>query len=235
MQIRQVGTLLGYGEPQVLEVFKNALPTKLYWILFPIEDLRQVVETAKKILTKEKLDKQQTGQSSTSPFMNVRDGTERKVSFNARDELEDKIDKLTVLMSRLAAKDSYEKRPFKPQLYRVEVKVDPIIREVIRIEAVDQTVEIEDNMETIDLDKTIETIIFEGTLEGMEDKIIEKNTEIIGAINMTEAEIGQERRHFQGIMLTIEIGVPVTVDQDHFVKCHVGVKTKYNNTMIESS
>ena len=36
---------LGYEEPQVLEVFKNTLPTKLYWILFPIEDLRQAVET----------------------------------------------------------------------------------------------------------------------------------------------------------------------------------------------
>ena len=117
-QIRQVMTLLGYGEPQVLEVFKNTLPTKLYWILFPIEDLRQAVETAKRILTREMLDKQLIGQTSTSPFMNIRDGIERKVSFNARDELGDKIDKLTVMMSRLAAKDNYEKRPFKPQIYK---------------------------------------------------------------------------------------------------------------------
>ena len=101
-----------------MEVFKNILPTKLYWILFPIEDLRQAAETAKRILTKEKLDKQLTGQTSTSPFMNIRDGTERKVSFNARDELGDKIDKLTVMMNRLAAKDSNEKRPFKPQIYK---------------------------------------------------------------------------------------------------------------------
>ena len=70
--------LLGYGEPQVLEVFKNTLQTKLYWILFPIEDLRKAVETAKRILTKEKLDKQLTGQTSASPFMSIRDGTERK-------------------------------------------------------------------------------------------------------------------------------------------------------------
>ena len=34
--IRQVAALLGYEEPQVLAVFKNTLPTKLYWILFPI-------------------------------------------------------------------------------------------------------------------------------------------------------------------------------------------------------
>ena len=45
--IRQVVALLGYGEPQILGVFKNILPTKLYWILFPIEDFRQAVETAK--------------------------------------------------------------------------------------------------------------------------------------------------------------------------------------------
>ena len=33
--IRKVAALLGYGEPQILEAFKNTLPTKLYWILFP--------------------------------------------------------------------------------------------------------------------------------------------------------------------------------------------------------
>ena len=78
MQIRQVATLLGYGEPQVLEVFKNTLPTKLYWILFPIEDLRQAVETVKRILTKERLDKQLAGKTSTSPFMNVKKWNRKK-------------------------------------------------------------------------------------------------------------------------------------------------------------
>ena len=56
-----------------------------------------------------------TGQTSTNPLMNIRDGTERKVSFNARDELGDKI---TAMMGRLAAKDSNDKRPFKPQIYK---------------------------------------------------------------------------------------------------------------------
>ena len=93
------------------------MPTKSYWILFPIEDLRQAVETAKRTLTKEKLDKQLTGQSSASPFMNIRDGTERRVSFITKDEFGDKIDKLTVAMSRLAAKENHEKRPFKSQIY----------------------------------------------------------------------------------------------------------------------
>ena len=51
--IRQVAAHLGYGEPQILEVFKNMLLTKLYWILFPINDLRQAVETAKRILKRQ--------------------------------------------------------------------------------------------------------------------------------------------------------------------------------------
>ena len=92
IRIRQVVTLLGYGDPQTLDVFKNTLPMKLYWILFPIENLRQAVDTAKRILTKEKLDKQLTGQTSTSPFMSIREGADKRVSFNARDELGDKID-----------------------------------------------------------------------------------------------------------------------------------------------
>ena len=49
--------------------------------------------------------------------MSIKDRTERRVSFIAKDELEDKIDKLAVVMSRLAAKDTHEKRPFKPQIY----------------------------------------------------------------------------------------------------------------------
>ena len=112
IRIRQVATLLGYGEPQILEVFKNTLPTKLYWILFPIENLRQTIDT-KKILTKEKADKQLKGQTSTSPFMSIREQTDKRVSFNARDELGDKIDKLTMIMSKLEASDSHEKRLFR--------------------------------------------------------------------------------------------------------------------------
>ena len=118
IRIRQVANLLGYGELQILEVFKNTLPTKLYWILFPIEDLRQAVHMAKRIFTKEKLDKQLTGQTSTSPFLSVRDGTDRRVSFNTKDELGDKIDKLTVMMSKLAAKNNHERKPFKLKIYK---------------------------------------------------------------------------------------------------------------------
>ena len=86
-------------------------------------------------MTKEKLDKQLTGQTSTSPFMSIRDGINRKVSFNTRDELGDKIDKLTVMLGRLTVKDDNGKRPFKPQIYqsREEVKTEVMVREAIRM------------------------------------------------------------------------------------------------------
>ena len=68
-------------------MFKNTLPTKLHWILFPFEDLRQAAETAKRIFTKEKLDRQLTRQTSATPFVSIRDGHYRKVSFDTNEEL----------------------------------------------------------------------------------------------------------------------------------------------------
>ena len=54
--------------------FKNTLPKGLYWVLFPTEDLRQATETAKIILTKERINRQLAGQSFSMPFMNIKDG-----------------------------------------------------------------------------------------------------------------------------------------------------------------
>ena len=53
--------LLGKVEPQVPEVFKNTLIPRLHWFLFPVEDLRKSLETAKKILNKVKIDRQLLG------------------------------------------------------------------------------------------------------------------------------------------------------------------------------
>ena len=115
--IRQVATLLGYGEPQVLEVFKNTLPTRLYWVLFLIEGLRLVVETAKRILTKEKIDMQLAGQSSSTPFMNITDGynTKKVITFDMQDRIDNKIDKLTSIMSKLTAQGKTLNKQFKTQ------------------------------------------------------------------------------------------------------------------------
>ena len=86
-RIRQVARLFGYGGLQVFEVFKNTVPNRLYWVLFPIDNLHEEVEIAKRFLTKEKIDRQMTGQSST-PFMKLSDKKRKTVSFDTRDVLE---------------------------------------------------------------------------------------------------------------------------------------------------
>ena len=91
-KFKQVAALLNYGEPQILELFKNALPSGLYYMFYQINDLRVVVETAKRLLTKEQMDKK-VGQATTSPFIQVSQGnnknknktekSEQKVSLSA--------------------------------------------------------------------------------------------------------------------------------------------------------
>ena len=46
-KVKQVAALLNYGEPQILELFRNTLPSRLYYMLYQINDLRVAVETAK--------------------------------------------------------------------------------------------------------------------------------------------------------------------------------------------
>ena len=68
LRISQVAAMLNYGEMQILENFKNILPYHLYSTLINVNNLRGAIDLAKRVLTKEKLDRQLTGQSST-PFM----------------------------------------------------------------------------------------------------------------------------------------------------------------------
>ena len=163
-----------------------------------------MVETAKRILTKEKLDKQLTGQTSTSPFMNVRDGTERKVSFNARDELGDKIDKLTVMMSRLAAKDSYEKRPFKPQIYKSRGQSRSYNQRGYQNRGGRSDSRSRGQYGNNRPRQNYRDNNFQRDIRGYGRQTIEKNTEIIGAMYTTEVEISQEKGHSQGAIVTME-------------------------------
>ena len=60
-----------------------------------------------------------TGQSSSTPFMSIRDGHNRKVSCDTKEELGDKIDKLAVMIGKLATRDSGIGRQFKPQFIKI--------------------------------------------------------------------------------------------------------------------
>ena len=50
--------------------------------------------------------------------MSFREGPSRRVSFDTREELNDKIDKLTVMIGKLAAKDRGRTKQFKPQIHQ---------------------------------------------------------------------------------------------------------------------
>ena len=50
--------------------------------------------------------------------MSIRDGHNRKVSFDTKEELGDKTDKLAVMIGKLVTRDSRPGRQFKPQIYQ---------------------------------------------------------------------------------------------------------------------
>ena len=111
LRMSQVMAMLNYGEMQILENFKNTLPYRLYSTLINVNNLRDAIDLAKRVLTKEKLDRQLTGQSST-PFMkasrndnHLPPNHHRKgVTFDAMETLErnsDCIGRLTSLVSNM--------------------------------------------------------------------------------------------------------------------------------------
>ena len=112
LRMSQVAAILNYGEMQILENFKNILPYQLYSTLINVNNLRDAIDLAKRALTKEKHDRQLTGQSST-PFMKATSNNDshspqyqqkKGVTFDAMETLErnsDCIDRLTYLVSDL--------------------------------------------------------------------------------------------------------------------------------------
>ena len=51
--------------------------------------------------------------------MNINDGySSKKVTFDMQDSLDDKIDKLTSMMSKWTAQDNDQDKQFKPKIYQ---------------------------------------------------------------------------------------------------------------------
>ena len=65
LKISQIVAMLNYGEMQILENFKNTLLYRLYSTLINVNNLQDAIDLAKQVFTKEILDRQLTGQSST--------------------------------------------------------------------------------------------------------------------------------------------------------------------------
>ena len=126
-KVKQVATLLDYGEPQILELFKNTLPSRLYYMLYQVDNLTTAVETAKRLLIKEQMDKK-AGQSTASAFMQVNQGspkrkdkTEEKVSYGAVEAIEtttDSIERLASLMDKKDTKLDRREDQYRPRAYQ---------------------------------------------------------------------------------------------------------------------
>ena len=93
-----------------------------------VNNLRDAIDLAKRVLTEEKLDRQLTGQSST-PFMratsndnySVPTSNKRGVTFDAMETLERNsncIDKLTSLVSNMKMTIDRKQSPYKPRIYQ---------------------------------------------------------------------------------------------------------------------
>ena len=143
---------------------------------------------------------------------------EEKKSINARDELGDKIDKLKVMMSRLAAKDSYEKRPFKPQIYKSRDQSRSYNQRGYQ------------NRGSKSDSRNRGQYGNNRPRQNYRDNNFQRNTRGYGRQNNREENRdnrhneynrGRDRsreRTFQGTIVTIEIEVQVTVDQDQDLK-----------------
>ena len=46
-KVKHVAALLDYGDLEILELFKNTLPCRLYYLLYHIDKLNVAIETAK--------------------------------------------------------------------------------------------------------------------------------------------------------------------------------------------
>ena len=96
-------------------------------MLYLIDNLREAVEMAKKVLAKEQMDKK-AGQSSASPFMQIsqsssknRDKAEKNISFSAVEAMErttDNIERLASLMDRMDTKLDRREDQYRPRVYQ---------------------------------------------------------------------------------------------------------------------
>ena len=127
-KLSKVTALLDYGEPHILELFKNTLASRLYYLLCQRGSLNAMIKTAKRILTKEKIDKHKTGLSSTTPCMKASQDKSKKsekgVTFGAL-ETKETIDKhsnnnkkITSLANKLDMRLDRREAQHRPAVYQ---------------------------------------------------------------------------------------------------------------------
>ena len=127
----------------------------------------------------------------STPFISIKDNQSRRVTFDTREELEDKIDKLAVMTGKLAARDSRSIDNLNPKYTKAEEdRIEEIMRDAIMISEIIKTglgqiAETEGSIDTTevdqDMDKIIEVKILEVTQEHikiLKDRVVEESTGI---------------------------------------------------------
>ena len=128
LRMSQVAAMLNYEEMQILENFENTLPYQLYLTLINVNNLRDAIDLTKRVLTKEKLDRQLTGQSST-PCMrmtsndnySLQTNNKKGVTFDTMETLERNsncIDRLMSLVSDMKMTMDRKQSSYKPRIYQ---------------------------------------------------------------------------------------------------------------------
>ena len=109
--------------------------------------------------------------------MNIRYGYNSKkvVTFDTQDRLDDKIDKLTSMMSKLTAKSNNQNKQYKPKIYHGK-REDK--QEIITIKAII----------TVDTDQIVVIGEFHLGVELSMDRIIEEGCNMLKIIEMTLGE-----------------------------------------------
>ena len=141
--------------------------------------------------------------------MSRKDNHSRRVTFDTREELEDKIDTLAVMIGKFAARDRGSSRQLKSKFTKAkeedrieEIMIDAImVSEIIKID-VGQTVETEGSIDKIevdqDMEKHIEVKILEVTQEHiktLKDRVVEESTGITIEMKVIAIGTGLEKDH----------------------------------------
>ena len=134
------------------------------------------------------------------------------MSFNTRDELGDKIDKLTVTMNRLAARDSNEKRPFKPQIYKGRGQSRSYNQRGYQNKNNRPDSRNQGQYGNNRPRQSYRDNNFRENTRGYGRQNSRGKYGIIGALIITGIETHQEKGCSQEILVTIGIEVPVTID-----------------------
>ena len=98
----------------------------LGWVIFTIINLRQAIDVAKRVMTKEKCDRKMTDQATVTPSMTVNDGHNRsnnlysneQVTFDRHDKLYQWVDNMFNMMPMMATSNlsSPSNEPYKPYI-----------------------------------------------------------------------------------------------------------------------